>query len=62
MASCRYCSQEYRDPVGHYYDCPVLEEDWQALEDAVELAEAVEMERGRIGRADARMQRLYANG
>jgi hypothetical protein len=54
---CRYCSQAYGDPVGHYYDCVGLASDPQARDDAVALAEDIELERGRIGRADARMQR-----
>lgn len=58
-AKCRYCSQAYGDPVGHYYDCPELADDPWALDDAVALAEDIELERGRIGRADARMQRWH---
>jgi hypothetical protein len=44
MAVCAYCDVEYRDPVGHYYDCSALVRDhcdvcWDSAEFCAECAE-----------------------
>jgi hypothetical protein len=60
VARCAYCRSEFRDPVGHYYDCEPMAEaiGWSGVEDAALREEAYEVGLRPVDRETA-SRRLY---